>query len=122
MLTATFPTPAAMVMGLLLIILLRHGGKGMRNHFAIVMVVVFFSFDVMPGPQEQKQSQHQTRSDDHQDILEKKARAPGDSLGGVERVQTLQLGKQHEVFRHGVKSFRTGTTVSSSGPASRLMF
>ena len=93
----------------------------MRNHFAIVMLVLF-SFDVMPGPQEQKQSQQQTRPDDHQHILEKKARAPGDSLGGVERIQTLQLGKHNAVFRHGVKSLRTGTTVSSSGPASMLMF
>src|SRR6266536_952395 len=111
--TATFPTPATMATRLILIILIRHGGKGMRNLFAIVLVVVLFSFDVMSGPQEHKQSQHQTRRDDHQDILEKEARGPGDRLGGVERVQTLQLGKQHEVLRHGLKSFRTGTTVSS---------
>ena len=105
-----------------LLILIRHGGEGMRSHFAIVIVVAFFSIDVMSGPQEQKQSQRQTDRDGHQHILEKEARGPGDRLGGVERVQTFELGEQHEVFRHGVKSFRTGTTVSSSGPASMLMF
>src|SRR5467141_340692 len=122
MLTAPFPTPAAMVMWFLVLFLIRRSGKGMRNHFAIVMVVVLFSFDVMSGPQEQNQSERQTGREDRQDVLEQKARGPGDRLGGVERVQTLQLGEQHEVHRHGVKSFRTGTTVSSSGPASRLMF
>src|SRR5688572_32442521 len=34
----------------------------------------------------------------------------------------FRSGEQHKGFRHEVKSFRTGTTVSSSGPASILMF
>jgi hypothetical protein len=79
---------AAVVMGLF-IPLIRPGGNGMIKGLALVMVATSLFSEIISGPEQQNQSQRQTGRDDHQEILEQKARGPGDRFVGVERIQTF---------------------------------
>src|SRR5205823_12643557 len=86
------------------------------------MTMMLLSLPVTVCPKHQNQAQRQAERDDDHHILEHQTSAFRQRHGRIQRVQSFQLSQQAETLRHQGKSFRAGSAVSSSGPASILTF
>ena len=86
-----------------------------------MMTVTFLAHEISRA-EKQDQSHGQARGKDHHEVQQHQTGASAHRLAWIHRVQSVQLGQETTEFHHQLKSFRSGTTVSSSGPASMLTF